>query len=339
MKKLFVFMLMCIVLVTASHVFAEGVKVTYIPQNTGNPYFERINLGFQNGCKEAGCEVLFIGPASPDPTSQIPFIQEQVQRGIDVLSIQANSVDALNTIFDDVRKKGIWVIANNADITGNEEHRDAAIIAVDFDALGGDLLDLMGELLDYKGKFAILTATPDAPAQRHWIEDPGGIKDLVKNDPKYANMELVEVAYGNDVPQKSMTECEALLAKYPDLDGILAPTTVAIAAAAQVFESTGDYPGGPTGRDIKLTGTGLPNQMRNFVEAGVIEKFLLWDPANIGYASAYLAVGLKEGTIELGEGKTFKAGKLGELTFGPNKLAICGPPFIFDKDNIGEFNF
>ena len=339
MKRYFACMLMLVMLVTASHVFADDVKVTYIPQNTGNPYFDRINLGFQNGCKEAGCEVLYIGPASPEPTSQIPFIQEQVQQGIDVLAIQANSVDALNTVFDDVREKGIWVVANNADITGNEEHRDAAILAVDFDTLGKDLLDLMADVMDYKGQFAILSATPDAPAQRHWIEDPGGIKDLMNSDSKYAEMELVEVAYGDDVPQKSVTECEALLAKHPDLKGILAPTTVAVSSAAQVFESMGVYPGGPAGRDIQLTGAGMPNQMRRFVLDGVVEKFLLWDPANIGYTNAYLAVGLKNGDIELGEGKTFQAGKLGELTFGKNNLVICGPPFIFDKDNIGEFNF
>ncbi len=339
MKTLSVCLVTLMIMLTALSVSAEGVKVTYIPQNTGNPYFDRINLGFQEGCKEAGCEVLYIGPASPEPTSQIPFIQEQVQQGIDVLAIQANSVDALNTVFDEVREKGVWVIANNADITGNEEHRDAGILAVDFDTLGKDLLELMAEVMNYEGKFAILSATPDAPAQRHWIEDPGGIKDLVKSDPKYAKMELVEVAYGDDVPQKSVTECEALLAKYPDLKGILAPTTVAVASAAQVFESMGVYPGGPTGQDIQLVGAGMPNQMRRFVMDGVVEKFLLWDPANIGYANAHLAVGLEKGTIELGEGKTFQAGKLGELMFGPNNLVICGPPFIFDKDNIGEFKF
>ena len=316
-----------------------AVKIAYIPQNTGNPYFDRINLGFQNAQKELGIDVVYIGPASPDPTSQIPIIQEQVQRGINVLSIQANSVNSLNTVFDDVRKKGIFVIANNADVTGNEEHRDAAVLAVDFSTLGKYLLDAMGTLLNYKGKFAILSATPDAPAQRQWIEEPGGIKDLLKNDPKYKDMTLVEVAYGNDVPQKSVTECQALLEKYPDLNGIMAPTSVAVAAAGQVFESMGVYPGGSSGRNVILMGTGLPNETRRFVKEGAIQEDMLWDPADIGYASAYLAYGLVKKTIQLGEGKTFAAGKLGTLTFGKNNLVICGGPKTFTKDNIDSFNF
>lgn len=319
----------------------EGLKIAYIPQNTGNPYFERINHGFQETCKELGCEVTFTAPATAEATAQIPFIQQQVQRGIDVLAIQANSVDALNSILDEVREKGVLVIAINADITDNEEHRDAAVLAVDFDTLGRQMLDRMYDLMGGKGKYAIISATTDAPAQKQWIEDPDGIKDLMENDSKYKDMELLEVAYGDDVPQKSLTECEALLTKYPDLDAILAPTTVAVAAAAQCVESAGVYPGGPEAKDggVIVYGLGTPNQMRPFLKSGIIGDFDLWDPAQMGIAVAHLAVGLKNDTIELGEGKNFDVPGLGTLTFGKHNLAIVGPLFTFTLDNIDEFDF
>ena len=236
---------------------AKPLKIAYIPQNTGNPYFERINTGFQETCKELGCEVEFTAPATAEATAQIPFIQEQVQRGIDVLAIQANSVDALNSILDDVRAKGVLVIATNADITGNETHRDAAVLAVDFDKVGKQMLDSMYDQLGGKGKFAIISATTDAPAQKKFLEEPGGVKDLLKTDPKYKDLELVDLVYGDDVPQKSLTECESLLAKYPDLNAIMAPTTVAVAAAAQCVESAGVYPGGPNAKDGGVTVYGL----------------------------------------------------------------------------------
>ena len=41
-------------------------------------------------------------------------------------------------------------------------------------------------------------------------------------------------AYGDDEPQKSTDQTQALLSKYPDLKVICAPTTVGIAAAAGV---------------------------------------------------------------------------------------------------------
>lgn len=225
---------------------AKPLKIAYIPQNTGNPYFERINTGFQETCKELGCEVEFTAPATAEATAQIPFIQEQVQRGIDVLAIQANSVDVLNSILDEVRAKGVLVIATNADITGNETHRDAAVLAVDFDKVGKQMLDSMYDQLGGKGKFAIISATTDAPAQKKFLEEPGGVKDLLKTDPKYKDLELVDLVYGDDVPQKSLTECESLLAKYPDLNAIMAPTTVAVAAAAQCVERPASIPADPT---------------------------------------------------------------------------------------------
>ncbi len=320
---------------------AKPLRIAYITQNTGNPYFERINYGFQETCKKLGCEVTFTAPAAAGATDQIPFIQEQVQRGIDVLAIQANSVDALNSILDDVRAKGILVIATNADITGNEAHRDAAILAVDFDQVGRRMLDSMYDQIGGKGKFAIVSATTDAPAQKHFIEEPGGVKDLLKTDSKYKDFELLDLVYGDDVPQKSLTECEALLSKYPDVNAIMAPTTVAVAAVAQCVESAGVYPGGPNAKNggVTVIGLGTPKQMAPFLKSGVVKGIDLWDPANMGISVVYLAKGLKDGTIKLGEGNTFEVPGIGTLKFNKVNLAIVGPFQSFTKDNVDQFNF
>jgi len=247
----------------------------------------------------------------------------------------------LNSIMDEVRDKGIPVIATNADFTGNEEHRDACVLAVDFTSLGKQMLDRLYDMMGGEGKWAIISATTDAPAQRQWIEEPGGIKDLMATDSKYKDMELLEVAYGDDVPQKSLTECEALLTKYPDLDAIMAPTTVAVAAAAQCVESAGVYPGGPEATEggVIVYGLGTPDQMRPFLKSGVISEFDLWDPAHIGMTAAHLAVGIDDGTIEVAEGNTFEVAELGTMTFGQYNVVVVGPLFTFTPENIDEFAF
>ncbi len=58
---------------------------------------------------------------------------------------------------------------------------------------------------------------------------------LALKKPKYKNMKLVKIAYGNDNDTKSAQEAQALLQAYPNLKGIIAPTTVGIAAAARVL--------------------------------------------------------------------------------------------------------
>src|SRR5436305_1299638 len=131
----------------------------------------------------------------------------------------------------------------------------------------------------YKGQFAILSATPTSPNQNTWIKFMK--QELAK--PKYKNMQLVKIAYGNDDPTASAQQTQALLQAYPNLKGIIAPTTVGIQAAAQELQQEGKCSA------VQLTGLGLPNDMRKYVKAGCTTKFGLWDEKNLGYLSAYVA--------------------------------------------------
>ena len=114
----------------ATGAFAAGhdFKIVYIGKNTGNPYFDSITGGFEDACKKLGCDFKFVAPATAEATSQIPFIEAQIQRGVNVIGIAPNSPDALNKVFDAARAKGILVLTVNGDITGNESHRDATIL-------------------------------------------------------------------------------------------------------------------------------------------------------------------------------------------------------------------
>jgi rhamnose transport system substrate-binding protein len=245
---------------------AGAIKMVYIAKNTGNPYFEPLIEGFKETAEKNGAQVTVDAPETADPTSQIPKIKAQVQRGVNVITISPNSTDALNQAFADAMAKGVLVITVDSDITGNEQYRSAAVKTVDPETVGRSQIELMGSLIDYKGKFAILSSTTEAPNQNEWI----GYMKKALEDPKYKEMKLVEIVYGNDEPQKSYTEAEALLTKYPDLRGIIAPTTVGIAAAAQVVETAKRAP------QVQVTGLGTPNQMRKFIQNGTVKAFALW---------------------------------------------------------------
>ncbi len=309
---------------------AEDVRIVYIAKNVGNPYFDAIHAGFRQASAELGFEFTTTAPATPDATSQIPYVREQIQRGVHVISISPNSTDALNRVFRQARDRGINVLSVNSDITGSEDYRDGAILPMDFDLTGESQIELLGSLIDYEGKFAILSATTDAPDQNYWIE---GMKAALEEDPKYENMELLTIVYGDDEPEKSLREAEALLTRYDDLRGIIAPTTVGIDAAARAVENAGRAPG------VQVTGLGLPNQMRRFVENGTVEAFALWSPYRVGYVAGYKGVKLAMGELEAAEGSVFSTDEFGEFEMRANAVTIAGPPLIFNRDNIGDFDF
>lgn len=315
----------------------KPLKVVYIPKNTGNPYFAPVIKGFEDGCKEFGCEFFTTAPATGEATSQIPILKEQIQRGVDVIAISANSPDTLNPILDQARSRGITIITVDSDLVGNESHRDAAVLPADFSEIGPSQVELLGKMIDYEGDFAILTATTDSPNQNAWIAK---MKETLAQ-PKYAKMKLVDTVYGDDEPQKSTTECEALLSKHPNLRGIISPTSVGLAAGAQVLEVSGAFPGGPkaTGKGIQLTGLSTPNQLKKFVKNGVVTSFQLWSPYNEGFLAAYVGTQIHSKKLKPEAGATFEVPKLGTRKFSDKMETVGGPLETFDKTNIDKFDF
>jgi len=317
----------------ATGAFAAGhdFKIVYIGKNTGNPYFDSITGGFKDACAKIGCQFEFVAPATAEATSQIPLIDAQVQKGVNVIAIAPNSPDAMNQALDAARAKGILVLAVNGDLVGNESHRDANILPVDFTKTGPNQVELMGSLIGYKGQIAILSATTEAPDQNTWI---AAMKKTLESDPKYKDMKLVATVYGDDQPEKSTTEMEGLLSNYPDLVGVIAPTTVGVAAAAQVVQQRG------IADKVHVTGLGLPSEMRDFIKDGTVKAFQLWSPYNEGWLAAYFADGVINGTIKNEVGTKFDVPTLGSITIGDkNVMNTQAELTTFDAKNIDDFSF
>lgn len=313
------------------------LRVVYIPKSTGNPYFNQVEAGFEKAAAEFGFEFDTQGPATADPTSQLPIIKEQAQRGVDVIAITPNSPDALNEALDEAKAKGIIVITVDADLTGNESHRDVAVLPTDFAQIGPSQIELLGGMIGYEGEFAILSATTDAPNQNAWIE---GMKTALKES-KYSKMKLVTIVYGDDESQKSSTETEGLLTKFPNLKGIISPTSVGLAAATQVLENSGEYPGGPQAKNggIVLTGLSTPDQLRKAIEKGVVQSFQLWSPADMGYLAGYLGTQLKDKKLELKSGQNVDVPGGKSVAIGDKNVIFAGPLMTFDKTNIDQYKF
>ena len=304
----------------------EGLSISFLPKDVVNNYFASNYRGAEEAATEIGGTVEQVGPDTPNAAEQVTFIQTLTQQGVDAIAVSANDPDALAPALNEARAQGIKVVSFDSDVA--PDARDVFVNQANSEDIGRIQVQIIGRLIGCEGQIAILSAAATATNQNAWIEF---MQDELTR-PGYENIELVEVVYGDDEPQKSYDRTLELLTAYPDLKGIISPTTVGISNAAAALRDEGRT-------DVALTGLGLPNEMREFVQDGTVQEFALWNPTDLYYLTYYTAVALVQGVITGSPGETYTAGRLGEYTIGENSTVLLGPPFIFNADNIDDFNF
>ncbi|MGV9560091.1 rhamnose ABC transporter substrate-binding protein [Streptomyces sp. NPDC003522] len=305
----------------------KGLTVGFLPKQVNNPYFTTSDKGGEAALKELGSSYKEVGTSSGTDTSgQVSYVNTLTQQQVDAIAVSAQDPGALCTALKQAMSNDIKVVTYDSDT--NPECRNAFVSQASGEDLGRTEVQLLAEQIGYKGEIAILSAAQTATNQNAWIDF---MKDELE-DPKYKDIKLVKVAYGDDDAQKSFQQTQGLLQEYPNLKGIISPTTVGIKAAAQ-YLSGSKYKG-----KVKLTGLGTPNDMRKYVKNGTVEAFELWDPAKLGALAAQTAVALVSGQITGKEGETFTAGGT-SYTIGKDGVISLGKPTVFDAKSIDQFNF
>jgi rhamnose transport system substrate-binding protein len=302
-------------------------KVFLLPKFIGIPVFTQNGLGAKAAGKVLGDTVTYNGPTEASAAKQVPFIDNAVRQGYNAIIISANDPNTVAPALKRAMAKGVKVISYDGDVA--PDARDVFISPPSAKDIGAFQVEWIGSQIGYKGKIAILSATPTAANQNTWIKF---MKQTLKQK-KYRGLKLVKIAYGNDNDTKSAQETQALLQAYPDLKGIISPTTVGVAAAARVLQQAKKC------GKVALTGLGLPSQMRAYIKAGCAKKVGLWDEFKFGYVAEYAAHAALDGKLTGKKGETFTAGKYGKRVVGPNKTVIFDKPLVFTKANVDQYHF
>jgi len=282
----------------------------------------------QLAAAELGVKVLYQGPTTADATAQITVLDSLIAQKVNGLVISADDANALVPTGKAAMAAGIPVVTFDSNIAagGTQLFVNQATTQGIADIQLKMALDLTGPA---GGEIAILSATAQATNQNAWI---AGMKtDLAT--PTYSMLKLDTIVYGNDDDTTSYNQALALFKTYPNLKVIIAPTTVGIAASARAVQDQN-----LVGK-VLITGLGDPNQMKAFVASGASPEFALWNAPNLGYLTIYALDAIASGKIKGNPGDTFTAGKLGSYTIGSDGSIVMGPPQIFDKTNVNNFNY
>jgi rhamnose transport system substrate-binding protein len=309
----------------------KGYKIFLLPKTTTIPVFTVNSVGAKKAAKELGDTLTYNGPTDVSGPKQVPFIDSAARQGYNGIIISTPDANAVAPALKRAIAKGVKVVSYDADTT--PDARTIFVAPSSNKLIGAIEVKWAYEETRGKGDIAILSATPTSPNQNTWIKFMK--QELAK--PKYKNLHLVKVAYGNDDPTDSAKQTQALVQAYPNLKAIIAPTTVGIQAAAQELQQEGKC------GKIQLTGLGLPNDMRKYAKAGCANKFGLWDEEAFGYLATYVMHNVVAGKLTGKLGQSLTAGHLGKfkvvVSDGNKPVVVLGPPLAFTPQNIDKYHF
>ncbi|TKT76119.1 rhamnose ABC transporter substrate-binding protein [Aquamicrobium sp. LC103] len=326
LKKLFAAAAITAAIFAAPAYAQDNVKIALVVKSLGNGFFDAANKGAQEAASEiGGVEVIYTGPTSATAEGQIEIVNSLIAQQVDAIAISANDPDALVPALKRAMDRGITVISWDSGVA--PEGRQLHLNPSDTDLIGETIIKLAADRLPDGGDVAILSASSTATNQNAWIE--AAKKALPEKFPK---INLVTVVYGDDDSVKSTNEARGLIASHPDLDAIIAPTTVGVVAAAQVVTDQNLI------GKINVTGLALPSEFKQFIDNGASQAVALWNPIDLGYSAVYLSHALATEKAKAEPGAKLSIGRVGEVTLDDTNAAAMAAPFQFDKSNIEEFS-
>jgi rhamnose transport system substrate-binding protein len=297
------------------------VRVGLVAKSLGNGFFDAVHKGAQEAAAELDAEVIFVGPTTPTAEGQIETLNSLIAQRVDAIAVSANDPDALAPTLRKAIDRGIEVVSYDSAVA--PAGRLAHLAPSSDQLIGETVVSLVAELApEGKGKFAVVSATPTSTNQNSWLEQ---MRLALAAHP---GLQMVAVAYGDDVSDKSYREAVALLKQHPDLAVLVSISSVGIVASAKAVEDEG------LAGKVKVTGLGLPSELAGYVQKGVVPKFAIWNPIDLGYSITHIAVNLARGGDVA---RPVAMGRMGNATFGADGVGAMGKPFIYDATNVAEF--
>jgi rhamnose transport system substrate-binding protein len=315
----------------------QDVKMMLLPKFLGILPFDQANKGAQEAAAELQNPTAFdfVGPTAENSVAgQIEFVTNAPAADYDVVMLSNNSGEQIVPAAVAAQEAGTRVVTWDSPIpTGEGE--SLFVAQVEFDETGQVMAEMARSILgDDGGKFAVLSASPDAANQNTWI---AAMEKALEN-PEYDNIELLETVYGDDQSEKSYDQAQALLSKYPDMELIMAPTSVGIVSAAKAVQDEGLCD------EVKVSGLGAPAELLEYTQNGCTPEYAWWSFVDLGYLTYYVSYMLATGAIQGVEGERFVAGRLGEyeITRDPTRpdvdalRVLMGPFTAYTIENVEE---
>lgn len=275
----------------------------YVPKFTGFIFFQLAEQGARKAAEELGVDMVTLGPAQNDVQQYVQDLQNLLPQNPQILVTTSSDANAPVPVLKKMRANGATIVTFDSDV--GQEGRDLYINIAPYEVQAKAILDSALYNNPNGGKVIWLAPSPNITT---FNEVKKSIDQLVKEDPKYQSLEVVDTLYMQDDPDKSYAVGTSAMQAHPDLAGFISSSGMANPAVNKAIQDTGR-----TGQ-VYSTGAALPSTMQTFLESGVNKQYMLWSPYWFGYMAAYSAIEIHRGNIEVADGAEMDIPNIGKRT-------------------------
>ena len=335
----------------------EPLRIAMLPQFKGENYFDGCKAGAEAAAKDLGVELFYDGPNQSEATNakQVEIVNGLIASGVDAIVIAPCDSEGIATTLLDAMEKGIGVVTYDCD--ARVDARSVLVNQATAADIGLGLVKAVAKDLKAAG------FGPDAPARLALISGSGldestnswcvAIRDALQTEEyNWIKLNCNENGYnGGDIwtpgsdeaaAQTAAAEVMSLAGDAKDgsqINAIIGMSTMSAPAIAAAWNNiAGEKP------NVVLAGVATPMGLVDYIldEENPLNHGVLWDVYDLGYLAVEVAVAIARGELDVNSADSFESA-LGNKSIiigeSGGKEVLMGQALIFDKENVGNYNY
>lgn len=308
-------------------------KLAVVPQYGPHPWWVRGNEGTKRFAEETGLNAYEASPAEGELAAQMQVVEDLIAQGVDAICICTIDPDAIAPLLQTALDKGIVVLSHEAATLKSTLFDIEAFSNEDY---GAHMMDLLAGVLNEEGTYATMVGHVTKVSHMTWTG-----AEVARQLEAYPNMQLLggtnPTLESTDTTEGAYERAKEMLTAHPEVKGILTCGSTEPAGVARAVEELG-----LTGQ-FSIVGTGLPSELKPYLEDGSVTYVGTWDPAAACYTMLSIATKILRGEdldvingIDSGWGEGWEA--LKPITSDGIVLAGQGWNF-YSKDTVDQILF
>lgn len=273
----------------------------YFTYKTVHPWWDAVALGMEDAQRQyldKGIKITYeyMAPPSASASDQTKKLLDAKDKDYDVIGVDVADENVISPLLDSLVEDGTKIMTFSSSDAAPGCKRIAYVGNTHNYEDGADLTEALCKKLDYKGKVAILVGSFGAPCHE---DRARGAKDTIA---KYPDMEIVATEYDMDSVVLAYQLTLDILAKHPDLDGIICCNMSNPVGAARAITEKESH--------AVIVGMDHDQEALHYLKDGVIYCLGVQDCYSIGFDTIQIAVKIADGNMP---GELFKE-KTDEIT-------------------------